>query len=634
MDTKRQLKALTRYTIGFVVVFFFAYFFSISSVGTGFTNLFTDPIQSDTPRKEVVIVGVDDVSLQTIGAWPWDRKIFADLVSVLDAAHPRVIGFDVLFLEPRAGDDAFIAQLQKTKTPVVLASKLEGAAYYTSFLGAQVAKVTAGVANVDPDQDGKVRAIPLQRSNNDVCLSSLAQALYTAYIGLPKNTNVCDVVPRHFRYQGSPLTHYSLVDVLQNKIPADAFKDKIVLIGSVTLDLEDHFVGITGAKVPGVDVHGQIVTTILNNSFDTPLSRAATFFTLLLLAVLAGLIGTFARTMRVQGILLAALLVTVELSAFFAFDNHIIAPFFAILFVPLFSYGYTVLYRYIHERKQGAYVRQLFGKYVHPSLLEELMLDPRKVKLGGERRHMSILFSDVRGFTTISEGLSPEGLVDLLNNYLNAMSPIILERRGTIDKYIGDAIMAFWNAPVVTKDHEIKAVESALAMEKKLKEFNVEHNTNLGIGIGINSGDVVVGNMGSEERLNYTVMGDAVNLASRLEGMTKKYGVITLVSQGIKEKGIVEGLFYRKLDDAKVKGKNEAVEFYEPMYDTKENRDKAALYDRAYAVYQEGKFTEARNILASAVATDGAAKALFERCEYLALNPPTDWHGVWKWDEK
>ena len=240
----------------------------------------------------------------------------------------------------------------------------------------------------------------------------------------------------------------------------------------------------------------------------------------------------------------------------------------------ILSSATSVSWQYITTSREKRFIQESFSRYLAPEVVQELLEDPSRLKLGGERKTITILFSDIRGFTSLSEKLEPEKLTKILTRFLSAMSNVILESRGVIDKYIGDAIMAFWGAPLSDQEHATHALRAALQMSKALKslneEFKKENLPPLAIGIGINSGEVTVGNMGSEKRFDYTVIGDAVNLASRLEGLNKNYETEIIISGATKnmlnQKEIEKmGINFKELGQAQVKGKEEAVTIYTPI---------------------------------------------------------------------
>jgi adenylate cyclase len=268
-------------------------------------------------------------------------------------------------------------------------------------------------------------------------------------------------------------------------------------------------------------------------------------------------------------------------------------------------------------------------------VIEELIQNPDRLKLGGERRILSIFFSDLESFTSISEGLDPEALTNLLNIYLTAMTDIIHEEGGTVDKYEGDAIIAFWNAPLDQPDHATRCVRAALRCQTKLAEMRPALRESLGrdlkMRIGVNTGYAVVGNMGSHSRFDYTMIGDAVNLAARLEGINKQFGMYILISQSTMEQ--MAGAFpVREVSRVAVVGRKEPVVVYEPML--KENIDpqKKKIMEQfaeALALFYRGDFFKAREVFSAITNEDAVAKSYVSKCDELIANPPRNWQGVW-----
>jgi adenylate cyclase len=295
--------------------------------------------------------------------------------------------------------------------------------------------------------------------------------------------------------------------------------------------------------------------------------------------------------------------------------------------------------RYAIEGRQKRQVKNAFSRYLSPVVIEELLRHPELLRLGGERRVLSIFFSDLQGFTTLSEKMEPETLTAFLNFYLSAMTEIIQDEGGTIDKYEGDAIIAFWNAPLEYPDHAMRAVRAALRCQTELQrlmpDFRRWTEGELVMRIGVNSGPAVVGNMGSRTRFDYTMLGDAVNLAARLEGVNKQFGTRVLISEATK--GALGGATAtREVARVKVVGRAQPVSVYEPLTDEQleARRDDLATFDKALSHYYRGRFSDALELLRGLADRDPAARAYLARCEPLAANPPEQWDGVWVASEK
>lgn len=628
----KQYKDALQEGLGLVFIIGILFFLAISPGGKHTTQQFFDGIRITSSRPEVVVVGIDDASLQTIGAWPWNRKVFADLTHILDTYGARAIVYDVLFLEEREGDEMFKKELSQVHAKVILASKVEREKYLSSFLAEDgYANVMSALSNVSPDVDGKVRRYPSPRIEQGSCVRGLGEEAYRI-VTFKKNTDCDSKEDAFFRFPEN-ITKYPLSDILSGKIDPSLLKGKTIFIGSTALDLEDHFVGMNGEKIPGVEVHASIFTSLLNSVKDRELTNTEILATLLTSMFLILLTLKYIHTGVLEAITFIALVLLTFLVSYGAFTKHSILPLPWILLTMLLTLGYSTLVRFLKEKKRSEHVQSLFSKYVHKDVLRELMKSPGKLNLTGEKRYLTVLFSDLRGFTTLSEKMAPEKLTSVLNGYFSAMTPIIMDERGTVDKFIGDAVMAFWNAPLKVDHHEERAVHSALRMQDAVAKFNEDNGYTLAAGIGIHAGEAIVGNVGSLERVNYTILGDTVNLASRIEGLTKKYGVKILVTEEVKNKVTDTEILFRKLDVITVKGKSKPSVLYEVMRWSDEAEDMVEDYAIAFNLYQKGNFEEALLLFRDlAKKGDIPSQVMYERI--ADLEKTEDWDGVWHFEEK
>ncbi|GAB4145960.1 MAG: hypothetical protein OHK0017_06150 [Patescibacteria group bacterium] len=302
----------------------------------------------------------------------------------------------------------------------------------------------------------------------------------------------------------------------------------------------------------------------------------------------------------------------------------------------LFNILFTYTVRLIHADKEKAFVKQVFGRYVNSELLEDLISDPKKMELSGKVQNMTVLFADIRGFTSLSERLEPTKLIQLLNIYLDEMSQIILKYNGTIDKFMGDGIMAFWNAPLPDRDHAQNAISAAIEMNQRLAKLSLIHPEfeNLKIGIGINTGDMVIGNIGSKQRLDYTVLGDNVNLAARLESLTKRYGAQLIVTEATLNRCNRNDLTFRQLDEIIVKGKTTPVKIYQPLPQSANAIKLKNAYETAFAAYQRGQFNHAMPIFQKLSEFDKPSALLLDRISKTNPSYLKMWSGVWEWEQK
>lgn len=616
--------------IGFVGIFSLLCLVAFSSRGLEFTKRVYDPIRTTESRKEVVLVGIDDASLQKLGSWPWNREIFAKLTDSLLQAGVKTIAYDVLFLEKRQGDEAFAKVLSTANRTIILGSKLTDTEYYESFfVDGKNKNVISAIANVDPDPDGKVRNFPLPHAVNGACIGTLAE---TAFLQVSRGVLNCSKREEgYFRYPDQ-ITSYSVSQILSGDFDKELLKNATVFVGAFALDLNDTFVSLTGEKFPGVYIHGSILTSLLNKEGDKDIPGPVAILIMLLFASLSSYIILTVRKISHQVIFMGVLLFGSLILALVMFSMKLIIPFPWIFITPLLMGGYMTLFKIQHEKRQNEYVRNIFSKYVNKDILSKLIASNEPLALGGERKDVTVLFSDLRGFTTFSETLTPDELMKLLNGYFSAMTIPIFKQQGTIDKFIGDAIMAFWNAPLDITNHEDKAVQAAIGMGKALEDFNKENGTDLQMGMGVHTGPAVVGNVGGEERVNYTVLGDTVNLGSRLESLTKKYGVTLIISEAVKEKLTPSEFIIRKLDVVKVKGKNSHTVLYEVMDESNLSFPHIEDYEFAFEKYRIGNFDDARPIFERlAQEGDGPSRLMLER---LVKIDATVFDGVWVFDDK
>jgi adenylate cyclase len=366
-------------------------------------------------------------------------------------------------------------------------------------------------------------------------------------------------------------------------------------------------------------------------------------FRMMIIGMLA--LGLFASVLlhflgAVSGLLSTVMLML----GIFLFDKYIlfsrgivVATVFPIIAVSVIYITMT-FYKYFTEERKKKYLKATFSKYVSPAIVDEILKDPENIELGGRKQRMSVFFSDVRGFTTISEKLDPQVLSAVLNEYLTPMTNIVFNNKGTLDKYMGDAVMAFFGAPIYFPDHAKYACRCALQSIEKLKEIQLNFQQRglpvIDIGIGINTSDMSVGNMGSDIVRSYTVMGDGVNLGSRLEGINKEYGTRIIISE-FTYKEVESEFTCREVDWVRVKGKLQPIKIFELISEgaaSKDKQDLLTIYNEGYQLYREGRFNESLDAFKRALAIDAndpVSQLYMERCqEYIAEAPPQDWDGV------
>lgn len=516
-----------------------------------------------------------------------------------------------------------------------------------------------GYYNIVPDNDGSVRWNPLAIKYKDKYYAPLSVQALKAYLGDPPlSIKLTDYGVANIKlgetsipvdesgrflinyYGGQKIfPHYSIADIMKRGIEKEKLKDKIVLIGSTAIGIYDMRVTPFEGIYPGVEIHATVIDNILNKRF---LVRPQWFGLMDILVILG--IGVF------LGIIIPRLNVMAGLAAVVAFlggyiylsvylfnNKGLLLNITYPVLTVVIAYLCLALYRYAMEAKEKKKIKNTFQYYVAAPVMEELMKHPEKLKLGGEEKELTVLFSDIRRFTTISEGLKPDALIAILNEYLTAMSDVVFKYQGYLDKYIGDAIMAVYGAPLMQEDHAKKACLTAIEMMERLnimrQEWKDKGRPALDIGIGINTGNMVVGNVGSEQKYDYTVIGDNVNLASRLEGLNKLYGTNIIISENV-QREIERELLWRELDIVQVKGKTEAKTIYELMgrKGVSNMEDAAEAFHKGIKYYRERKWEDAVksfNAVMNLKPEDTPSKLYIQRSRQFIITPPPDnWQGV------
>ncbi|MFH1077701.1 MAG: adenylate/guanylate cyclase domain-containing protein [Patescibacteria group bacterium] len=614
------------------------------------------PRQADT---SIIIVAIDDASLGKIGRWPWPRSIHAELIRILAEARPSAIAYDVNFPESSdAKDDEALAAALKAAGNVILPVELviteqggrltfDPNATLPPISTLAVAAKAVGHSNTPTDPDGVVRRIPVgvHAPDGSEIEAFAAQALAVAAPSIDVRKAPMDRAYRvTVNYAGPPKHAYQTVsasDVLDGVVPPSAFTGKAVFVGSTAPDLHDDRLVPTsdGTPMPGVEIHAAFYDTLKNGDWLVAVPPSATAAILVLVGLLVALLVTFLRA-RVSIPLALVLWIGLLVAAFLLFDRGWIADVVWPTIAIVLAYAGVTVERRITADRERARLRNAISRYVTPSVVSRILKDPSMLKLGGEKRRMSVLFSDIRGFTSIAESMPPERLVEVMNLYLTRMTDVVFEHEGVLDKYIGDAVMAFWNAPIDQKDHALRAVCTAVAMQEEVTDLNrsktLPKGVTLRIGVGINTGEMIVGNMGSEARFDYTVIGDNVNLASRLESLTKEYGVGILVSEATYLL-VKDQVLARRIDRVAVKGKIAPVLIYEilGMEGSVSARDRniATAYEEALDAYFAARFDAAIaacQALAATAPKDGPCQTLIRRAEHMKEHrPPSDWNGAW-----
>ena len=417
------------------------------------------------------------------------------------------------------------------------------------------------------------------------------------------------------------------------------FKDSYVFYGSSATGLLDLKSTPVGGVFPGVGIHATFLDNLLTGDFIEEASLPHVLVAALIFGLIAGIVGRHCVT----GLQLAsAYLILIPLSiapSFIAYNLNIWEPVSADLTACALALVSVSIVNYALEGKQKKFIKQAFKQYLSPIVIEKLLLKPDSLTLGGETRELTIFFSDVQGFTSISESLSAHDLTSLLNDYLTAMTDIILSEGGTVDKYEGDAIIAFWNAPVSQADHPARGVRACLRCQRKLDELRPGFRERIGrdmfARIGMNTGEVVVGNMGSKKRFDYTFLGDAGNLAARLEGINKVFGTYLMVSEHTKNR-LGDEFCFRETSRVRVVGKEIPVTVFEPYFpeDYEKVRDRLVRFEQGLKLFYDGDFATAMTVFDELRNIDPVATSYIRKCNELLTDPPEEWDGVWQMTEK
>lgn len=662
-------------------------------------NFFAKPGKA-TERVAVILLdqnSLDWASTENAWPWPWPRVAYGAILEYLNRGGAAAAALDVLFTEPSsygpdddmalvAGCESFgravgaaglgsegntLKWPQKSKQAAIeitgpssndIKTKLSRKA--ATFPHEDLAGGFKLTANVDqnPDSDGIYRRVEPIKFFDSRPMPLLGFSAFIASldkeIDIKAENNHLEVAGHLIpiddngktilRFRGKSGTHktYSAAAVIRSEIQIrngekpqldpSVFKDKYVFFGFSAKGLFDNKPVPVSEAYPGVEVNATFLDNLLSDDFIKSTPRYFDVVFILAMILSCAFTLTFFKS-PVKSLILAMVFSTIPgglaLAAYEAgYWTQFVIPEIAVVITVTLSLVVNFATEGVHKQ----FIKNAFQQYLNPAVIEQILQNPDKLKLGGEKRELSIFFSDVQGFTTISESLDPEALTALLNDYLSAMTDIIHEEGGTVDKYEGDAIIAFWNAPLDVPDHAFRAVNAALRCQKRLAELRPLYKQRTGkdlyMRVGLNTGFAVVGNMGSKDRFDYTMLGDSVNLAARLEGVNKEFGTYTMVSaETMKKAGDAFG--FRELGRVAVVGKKEAVVIFEPM-EKPEFEKKSNIIDiflQGLDKYYSGDFASAVSIFSGIKDTDPPASKYIVKCEELKESAisESDWSGVW-----
>ncbi|MDE3042541.1 MAG: adenylate/guanylate cyclase domain-containing protein [Nitrospirota bacterium] len=670
--------------------------------------------------NDIVLVAVDEASLEAYGSWPWSRDRHGYVVHYLKQAGAKAVVFDILFLEPDSAaeefDEVFAEEMRAAGNvylPFLMQDQQEPSADSTvSLAGLQelspdiLKKATIalddqepqptgtlktyadaklptplfaqaahglGYINLTPDIDGTTRRLPLlARARNQTFLhitTAVARDLLTAdratlrrrelQLGpmtIPLTPEHEMVIDWHGTLENRVYPVYpigavlrSYTDMQEGKPPLldpALFRDKIVFVATTAAGTYDLRVTPLSPFAPGVLIHMSALDNILRHRHLQPASCWMFAASTLILTLATAWAFMLIQSQWVKAAVIGGLAIAYYGLAVHAFTSH---GLWLDLAVPegalAVSFAAASTVEYLTEGRHRRQLRTVFDKYMAAEVVDEIMRNPEAIRLGGERKELSVFFSDVAGFTSLSEQLDPETLVELLNKYLSAMTDIILRHRGNVNKYLGDGIMAIFGAPRGDPNHASLACFAALDSQSELarlrEQWKAEGQPEISARIGINSGWLVVGNMGSQARMEYTVMGDTVNLASRLEGANKFYDTLILLGPRTYELA-AQDIEAREVDLMRVKGKKEPVVVFELLARkgrlSAEQHRVMKTYSEGLEAYKRRDFKTAAAQFEAALALDpgdGPSRVYLERArEYLVAPPPADWDGVYELKSK
>jgi adenylate cyclase len=685
-ENKRLLIILVIGLVGALVAVFLSnltFFENLEHKATDFKFSVRGTEAEKLESSKVVIVAIDDQSFAAIPhKYPWPRTYHARLVENLARAGAKTILFDVTFTEesstdPRQ-DDAFRNAVARAKN-VVLAGKMvieEQAGFSMVSVLPPIKKLRDvapfGLADTKFDTDGFVRRYILFRDYEGKRYFSLGLAALVKYLDLRGDpseyfretaggdfllgnlyrvSKYDDLPSSLLNYYGpaysfKTISYEQVVDEegLGLLMERNTLKDKIVLVGATVSELHDLFSTpfyISGGEVlmPGVEIHANFIQSVLDQNFISPVGAgfvyALTFVLTLLIAFL------IKKTKPIVGIVLPA-----ALGGAFFFANVLLFSMLNILMNLITPLGGIALafvgcnaYQYFSESKEKLYIRNAFRHYIAENVVDSILKDSSALTFGGQRKHLTVLFSDIRSFTSFSERHTPEQVVSILGDYLTAMVDDILHFGGMLDKFVGDEVMAVFGAPYPMADHAEKACRTALKMVRTLdrlnKQWKQEGRETLDIGIGINTGEMIVGNLGSKQIFDYTVIGDAVNLGARLEGINKIYKIASkIVISEFTRKELSSDLVCRELDLVRVQGKQKPVAIFELVGEREVyvySPEFLARYEEGLAAFKNRGFERAEGLFKQCLLQqdDEVSRIYMKRSRHFLKNPPgKEWDGV------
>ncbi|OGR68344.1 MAG: hypothetical protein A2081_01995 [Elusimicrobia bacterium GWC2_61_19] len=628
----------------------------------------------------IFVAAIDEHTVKKLG-YPFKRKNYATLIEKLNKAGVKAIGLDVLIFDSdrddKVSDGIMVDAVRRAANVSVLVAvnpETGEVQYPISGLGEAAKYISHPHVEGNIEANGEVRRLSLfsdsilyknlslkTKCGKDcagVGLPLLAMAVYSGYSGRPLADleNEYRTAPHYLNFRipqdrvyhpgwtappakknNSVYRHISVLDIMEGKLSPEerkVIKGGIALVGSTALGAYDHYPSPFYASWPGVEVHANAIDNMLHGDFLHPV---ATWIIVLLAVLLVWLPVVLSRySIKVISITSVSVMAALMALSVYAMTQLTAMPYLSLLFSLMVPFIFVTVHKAVLEGREKKWIKNTFGQYLSPKVVELITKDPSRLSLGGEKREMTAFFLDIAGFTTMSEKMTPEELTSMLNEYLSGLTDIILKHDGVVDKYIGDCIMAFWNAPLDQKDHRRLACLAAVDCQAEMARLNkqlTQYAIKPSCRVGLNSGPMVVGNMGSKTRLSYTVMGDAVNLASRLEGANKFFHS-QIMASGETFEDSKELFDHRFLGSIRVVGKAIPVKVYEPFARKGAAGPEIAAMLKSYGEGTEkfyaGKYADAAKLFKAALKArpaDGPSQFYLELAEKYEKEVPKDWDG-------
>lgn len=593
---------------------------------------------------KIVIIGIDDKTTTYLGRFSqWDRSNYTLLLNKLKDFNPKVIVFDIFFKHSNESevDKAFANEISLFDNIILEFIFNEDSAQFPSSIFTKTAKMAFAMATPDPDGVNRRTLLSKKSDTDDKIYNSLAYQAFLDFSGksdlvIPKDSEEKMLI----NYFANPFKYkiVSFVDVIDGNVPKEEFEDKIVLVGLTSFqEIQDFAITPRNNEtyMAGVELHANIIQTLLDEKFLKEQSKLSTFLVSILI-ILSSIFIIFNLKIRYSSIiavLTLPLLYLIMRTAYFqGYLVNTIQPILSLVISFIFSFAY----RYFISDKQGRELKNSFSKYVSADLVEQIVKNPEMVKLGGEKRVVTVFFMDIKDSTSISEKVEITKWVSQLNEYFTMMESVVKSRGGTVDKFEGDAIMGFFGAPFEQKDQVLKAFLCALDMKEILKKLHekwaLEGLPLIEFRIGINTGEAIVGNIGSINRFDYTAMGDTVNTASRMEGSVNKTYKTQIIAANFENYTdlalLKKHIVIREIDSAIMLGKTLPTRLYEIVCKTTELTQNIqnilSVYSQAINEYRQKNFEKAKNLFASIRQVDEPSKVMEERTTLLLENPNRD----------